>query len=43
MFEKYNFAGFFIQIQAVLTLYAQGARDAKFQNFGFSHWSTYYC
>lgn len=29
MFEKYNFAGVFIQIQAVLTLYAQGAyRDA---------------
>jgi len=25
MFEKYNFAGVFIQIQAVLTLYAQGA------------------
>ncbi|CAA6664030.1 unnamed protein product [Spirodela intermedia] len=24
MFEKYNFMGFFIQIQAVLTLYAQG-------------------
>ncbi|KAM1296261.1 hypothetical protein ACFX2I_023127 [Malus domestica] len=24
MFEKYNFAGVFIQIQAVLTLYAQG-------------------
>ncbi|CAN1147661.1 Actin-related protein 2 [Linum perenne] len=24
MFEKYNFAGLFIQIQAVLTLYAQG-------------------
>ncbi|KAK6928557.1 hypothetical protein RJ641_007148 [Dillenia turbinata] len=24
MFEKYNFAGIFIQIQAVLTLYAQG-------------------
>lgn len=25
MFEKYNFSGVFIQIQAVLTLYAQGA------------------
>lgn len=25
MFEKYNFAGVYIQIQAVLTLYAQGA------------------
>lgn len=25
MFEKYNFTGVFIQIQAVLTLYAQGA------------------
>lgn len=25
MFETYNFAGVFIQIQAVLTLYAQGA------------------
>ena len=25
MFEKYNFAGVFIQVQAVLTLYAQGA------------------
>ena len=25
MFEKYNFGGVFIQIQAVLTLYAQGA------------------
>jgi len=24
MFEKYNFAGVFIQIQAVLSLYAQG-------------------
>ncbi|RWW26854.1 hypothetical protein GW17_00008743 [Ensete ventricosum] len=24
MFEKYNFSGVFIQIQAVLTLYAQG-------------------
>ncbi|KAH0656029.1 hypothetical protein KY285_030911 [Solanum tuberosum] len=24
MFEKYNFAGVFIQIQVVLTLYAQG-------------------
>ncbi|KAJ0053367.1 hypothetical protein Pint_03036 [Pistacia integerrima] len=27
MFEKYNFAGVFIQIQAVLTLYAQGAYE----------------
>lgn len=25
MFEKYNFAAVFVQIQAVLTLYAQGA------------------
>lgn len=24
MFEKYNFAGVFIQVQAVLSLYAQG-------------------
>ncbi|GJU77655.1 reverse transcriptase domain-containing protein [Tanacetum coccineum] len=28
-FEKYNFAGVFIQIQAVLTLYAQGAYKVK--------------
>ncbi|KAI3407988.1 uncharacterized protein J3R85_020567 [Psidium guajava] len=27
MFEKYNFAGVFIQIQAVLTLYAQGSYE----------------
>lgn len=37
MFEKYNFAGVFIQIQAVLTLYAQGAYKedsrSKVQNF----------
>lgn len=37
MFEKYNFAGLFIQIQAVLTLYAQGAyRDELRLNFCFS-------
>lgn len=32
MFEKYNFAGVFIQIQAVLTLYAQGA-SRKYATF----------
>lgn len=33
MFEKYNFSGVFIQIQAVLTLYAQGAyKDEWSQN-----------
>lgn len=37
MFEKYNFAGVFIQIQAVLTLYAQGAyRDEWRLMFCFS-------
>jgi len=29
MFEKYNFAGVNFQIQAVLTLYAQGAYRDK--------------
>lgn len=29
MFEKYKFQGVFIQIQAVLTLYAQGAYKIK--------------
>lgn len=34
MFERYNFSGIFIQIQAVLTLYAQGAVRTSCCNFG---------
>ena len=30
MFEKYGFAGAFIQVQAVLTLYAQGLLTGAF-------------
>ena len=39
MFEKYNFAGVFIQIQAVLTLYAQGACGDNWR-FTF-YWLTF--
>ena len=37
MFEKYNFSGVFIQIQAVLSLYAQGAYEDNWRiNFCLS-------
>ncbi|KAL8159967.1 hypothetical protein V2J09_001504 [Rumex salicifolius] len=33
MFERYNFSGVFIQIQAVLTLYAQGSNEDKSNSY----------
>lgn len=41
MFEKYNFGAVFIQIQAVLTLYAQGESAVLIQIFKSSRESVY--
>ncbi|GJS16988.1 ribonuclease H-like domain-containing protein [Tanacetum coccineum] len=41
MFEKYNFAGVFIQIQAVLTLYAQGAYKVVLLGKPSDRWRVY--